>query len=352
MSLNLILNYLGLSAAISIAINYIFRNIAKNNKILIDLPDKSRKFHKRATPLTGGVAIMTSILVSGNIYLNINELDGFIPNFSYQMIIASIALVIFFLIDDAIELKPRYRIIAQILLAYYVIYTTDVRLDSFGNLMGFGEFSLGMFSIPVTIFCVVGLMNAFNMIDGINGLCSGFAMVMLLFAGFYSNIIFDSLLVFVIGGLIGFLVFNLRIFGKKRAVFLGDHGSNLIGFWVAWMAIFLTQNYYQSFNPITMIWLVAIPLLDCIGLIISRISRGQSWAAADRDHIHHKIMNFYSAESALSILLLFASTLSIIGIILDIYFKEYISFYLFIIFASAYYGIFFKILKKKEEKNV
>ena len=98
MSLNLILNYLGLSAAISIAINYIFRNIAKNNKILIDLPDKSRKFHKRATPLTGGIAIMTSILVSGNIYLNINELDGFIPNFSYQMIIASIILVIFFLI--------------------------------------------------------------------------------------------------------------------------------------------------------------------------------------------------------------------------------------------------------------
>ena len=137
-------------------------------------------------------------------------------------------------------------------------------------------------------------------------LCHGNAFI----CWFYSNIIFDSLLVFVIGGLIGFLVFNLR-YSEKRAVFLGDHGSNLIGFWVAWMAIFLTQNYYQSFNPITMIWLVAIPLLDCIGLIISRISRGQSWAAADRDHIHHKIMNFYSAESALSILLLFASTLSI-----------------------------------------
>ena len=147
MSLNLILNYLGLSAAISIAFNYIFRNIAKNNKILIDLPDKSRKFHKRATPLTGGIAIMVSILVSGNIYLNINEIDGFIPNFSYQMVIASIALVIFFLIEDSIELKPRYRIIAQVLLASYIIYTTDVKLSSFGNLMGFGDFSLGIYSI-------------------------------------------------------------------------------------------------------------------------------------------------------------------------------------------------------------
>ena len=114
--------------------------------------------------------------------------------------------------------------------AYFVIYSTGVYLESFGNLFGFGEINIGVYGIPITIFCVVGVMNAFNMIDGINGLCAGSALVMLLFTGFASGFIYDSMLVLLIGSMIGFLVFNLRIVGKKRAVFLGDHGSNFIGF--------------------------------------------------------------------------------------------------------------------------
>ena len=84
------------------------------------------------------------------------------------------------------------------------------------------------------------------MIDGINGLCSGSAMLSLLFIGFYSGLIYDSMLVLVIGSMIGFLIFNLRFFGKKRVVFLGDSGSNLIGFWVAWSAVYASQNNYYD----------------------------------------------------------------------------------------------------------
>ena len=86
-------------------------------------------------------------------------------------------------------------------------------------MFGFGEISLGIFSIPFTIFCVVGVMNAFNMIDGINGLCAGCAMVSLLLTGFYSGLIYDSMLILIIGSMIGFLIFNLRIFGKKEKFF-------------------------------------------------------------------------------------------------------------------------------------
>ena len=146
-----------------------------------------------------------------------------------------------------------------------MIFTTDTYISNLGNMLGFGDIELGMFSIPFTVFCVVGIMNAFNMIDGINGLCSGCAMVALLFIGFSSGLIYDSMLVLMIGSTIGFLFFNLRIVGKKRAVFLGDHGSNLIGFWVAWAAIFASQSTLYEMQPMTMIWFVAIPLAALAG---------------------------------------------------------------------------------------
>ena len=97
-----------------------------------------------------------------------------------------------FLIDDYKGLKVRYRLLIQALVSFYVIFSTGIQLESFGNLLGFGDINLGILSIPFTIFCVVGIMNAFNMIDGINGLCAGSALLMLLFSGFYSGFIYDS----------------------------------------------------------------------------------------------------------------------------------------------------------------
>ena len=167
------------------------------------------------------------------------------------------------LIIEIKGLKPYHRIIIQCLLTIYMIYTTDIYIESLGDLFGFGDIELGIFSIPFTVFCVVGIMNAFNMIDGINGLCSGSAMLSLLFIGFYSGLIYDSMLVLVIGSMIGFLIFNLRFFGKKREVFLGIVVLNLMGFWVAWSAVYASQNNYYDMVPITVIWFVAIPLLDC-----------------------------------------------------------------------------------------
>ena len=184
-------------------------------------------------------------------------------------------------------------------------------------------------------------MNAFNMIDGINGLCAGSAFVMLLFTGFVSGFIYDSMLVLFIGSMIGFIIFNLRIVGKKRAVFLGDHGSNFIGFTVAWIAIHCSQTEAYSINPITIVWFIAIPFLDCIGLIITRTLKGRSWAAPGRDHIHHKLMQNFSPEASLFIILVFSTTLGLLAVILENNFNENISFYGFGLFALSYYLIFY-----------
>jgi len=355
MELSIIIDYLVISIIASMTINSVLRNYAKHYNLLVDLPDRSRKFHKRPTPMTGGMGIFVSILLSGKLYIDLNNLNGYVPDFTYQLMTVSIPLIFLFLIDDIKGLKPFERLIAQSLSCVYIIYTTGIYLDSLGNLFGMGDISLGMFSIPFTIFCVVGVMNAFNMIDGINGLCCGCAMLSLLLIGFYSGFIYDSMLVLIIGSMIGFLLFNLRIIGKKRGVFLGDHGSNLIGFWVAWSAIYVSQNQIYAVEPITMIWFVAIPLLDCIGLIFSRIKRGISWSEPGRDHIHHKLMKRFTQEGTLLIILLISFVTGLIGMFLEINYPVWISTILFLFYSGAYYLIThyysFGILTKME-KNV
>ena len=337
MELAIIIDYLIISIIASMAINSIFRNYAKHYNLLVDLPDRSRKFHKRPTPLTGGLGIFIAILLSGKLYIDLNNLNGYLPNFTYYLMVSSIPVLLLFLIDDFRGLKASQRLLIQVSISIFMIYTTGVHLESFGNLFGFGSISLGILSLPVTIFCVVGVMNAFNMIDGINGLCSGLAMLGLLFIGFYSGFIYDSMLILIIGSMIGFLIFNLRIFGKKRGVFLGDSGSNLIGFWVAWSAIYCSQNQLYGVEPITMIWFVAIPLLDCIGLIFYRIKKGINVSSPGRDHIHHKLMNRYSPELTLAIILLVSLITGLIGIFLDNIFPSFISTYAFIAYAGCYY---------------
>ena len=337
MEITIIIDYLIISIIASVAINSILRNYTKTNNILVDLPDRSRKFHARPTPLTGGIGILLSLLLSGKLYIDLNDLNGFVPEFTYYLIVSSIPLLLLFLIDDYKGLKAIYRLLIQASVSFYVIFSTGIQLESFGNLLGFGDINLGILSIPFTIFCVVGIMNAFNMIDGINGLCAGCAMIALLLIGFHSGLIYDSMLVLIIGSMIGFLIFNLRIFGKKRGVFLGDNGSNLIGFWVAWSAIYCSQNPLYDCNPITMFWFVAIPLLDCVGLIFSRLKRRISITSPGRDHIHHKLMNRFTPEITLGIIVMISLVSGFIGIFLSNFFDPWVSTVLFAIYASCYY---------------
>ena len=337
MELTIILDYIIISIIASMTINSILRNYAKKYSILVDLPDRSRKFHKRPTPLTGGIGILLALLISGKLYIDLNNLTGYLPEFTFQLMVISIPLLVLFLIDDLKGLRPFYRILVQCSLSAYMIFSTDVHIESLGNLFGFGDVNLGLFGIPFTIFCTVGVMNAFNMMDGINGLCSGCAMLALLLIGFYSGLIYDSMLVLIIGSMIGFLIFNLGFLGKKRGVFLGDSGSNLIGFWVAWIAVYSSQNQIYNVEPITMIWFIAIPLLDCIGLIFSRTKRGKSWSTAGRDHIHHKLMQNFTSRGTLAVILIITFLTGLFGIFIEIIAQSYISTLLFLIYGIVYY---------------
>ena len=106
MNINILIDYLIISATVSIAVNYIARNFARRNRILVDIPDRSRKFHKRPTPLTGGLSIFLSLLISAKLYIDLNELNGFIPLFSSMLVLGSFFIILVFLIDDIKPIRP------------------------------------------------------------------------------------------------------------------------------------------------------------------------------------------------------------------------------------------------------
>ena len=342
---NLFMNYeivfgaFAVSLLCSFFVNAVTRGIARKYKILIDLPDKNRKFHKRATPLTGGISIFLGSILA--IYL-MQILGIFSLQQSYDQyatIACGAIIVISFLFDDAMELSSFVRLFFQIFVALIWIIWSETYLVNLGDLFGFGFLSLNqLFSIVFTTFCIVGVMNAFNMIDGINGLCSGLVLVSMIFMGIFYNGFIGTHLIFAVGAIAGFLIFNLGVIGNKRWVFLGDHGSNLLGFLTAMSMIGASQELRFDFSPITALWLIAVPFLDCIGLILKRLLRGVGPFTADRDHLHHKLMDRgYSAKKTLIIILCLSIFASFLGVVLQALFTDKISFYCFIIFSFGFY---------------
>ena len=273
-----------------------------------------------------------------------NESDGAIriTNFSIGLFFFTLLVQFVMMLDDLWNLKAKTRLFLQVLCVGGLIFVSDVYIQSLGNLLGFGELVLGLWGIPFTIFCVVGIMNAFNMIDGINGLCASICLicfVALIYIINANNIPTFFPLILPVGAIVGFLMYNLGILGD-RMVFLGDSGSNSLGFLCAWILVYFSNLESPIIAPVTALWLVAIPFVDAVGVISSRILNKLKVLNSHRDHIHHKMLNInFSAEWVFSILILVSGLLAYIGLFFNKNYPDqgYYSFYAFVIFSICYY---------------
>ena len=173
-----------------------------------------------------------------------------------------------------------------------VILLTDSYLTDLGDLFGLGNIHLGQLGIPITIFMVVGVCNAFNMLDGMDGLVSlvsitaisALAVVLFFNKSFYEIPFFISL------SLIVFLLFNLGLMGKKWKMFLGDGGSMWLGFLLAWTFVIFSQGDASIISPISAIWFIFLPLMDAFSTFFTRFRAGNPIFSGDRTHIHHLLL--------------------------------------------------------------
>lgn len=328
---------LATSAGISLLLCLLLSPLARKAGLL-DHPS-IRKVHQEPVPLAGGSAIYATMVL----VITLATAYGFE---ALPLLIACGMMLITGMIDDLRELSPLIRFIVQILACCIMVFVSDVALTDFGSLMWNGVLYLGPLSAPITIFAALGVINAFNMMDGIDGLSSMIFMVasaamawLALQAGHTTNAV---VLIIAVGATLGFFLLNARLPWNKRArIFLGDSGSGFLGLLLAWQFIDLGNGTDRAFAPMTAVWLLGIPLLDTTLLMVRRKLNGGSPFTADQHHLHHAFLRagFSVKQTTLIItgMVLATTTIGLTGQIRA--WPEYLMFYAYIAFGLVYYRI-------------
>lgn len=306
---------------------------------LISYPGAHRH-HTRPTPLVGGIGIYIGLVV-GILLLPVEA------NVSMTLILAGAVLVGTGAWDDIHEISFVPRFVAQALAVAILAWFADVSLRDLGRIVGPEQvFLLGRWGIALTIFSAVGVINAVNMSDGLDGLAGGLTLVACagLLAGSYITGVLDYVpfVGIVMAAVGGFLVFNARLPGLGAArLYLGDAGSLLIGFILAWLLIAMTQGATRVVAPVTALWIFALPLFDAVSALLRRPLVGRSPFLADRTHYHHYLREHgFSVNQTLLISIAAAGALALVGLIAEASgVPEYVMFYAFLGLFLVYFSV-------------
>lgn len=280
---------------------------------MVDHPG-GRRQHAHGVPLVGGIAIFIGFVAS---------MLGDESFYSAIWPLAAMAMMVSIgILDDIHEISARYKLLGQLVVAAALVLTSGTVIESFGNLIGSGDLRPEALGAPLTIFCLVGLVNALNMIDGLDGLAGGLGLVSAVALAIAANIGGQPQSAFILAAfaasIAGFLVFNLRLPWQRHArVFLGDAGSNLLGLVLAYFAVQITQtpdDRLGAFPPMCAVWLIGLPILDTLAVMTRRIADRRSPFSAGRDHLHHILLGLgFSHTSTLWTMLAAASILAACG---------------------------------------
>lgn len=305
------------------------------------------KHHGASTPFVGGFGLMAVVLA-----VLFYVAASFSEFWLYQIQIIAAAAAILFVAgfaDDIWQLGIKTRLFIQLMVVMGMVHLGGVELVTLGEIFPGLSIDLGFWATPFTIFAVVGLINAVNMIDGIDGLSGSLSLISLgLTLGVATvahSTIYLVLIISLMGGIVGFLYYNLRYPSNRKArVFLGDNGSMPLGFIFAWLFIDLSQGMLPAMTPVTALWLFAVPLMDTLSVMLRRIFSGKSPFYADRNHLHHLFIRagFRVSDTVwtLAMLQLILGLIGIGGWLLRV--PEYLMFWLFVV---AFAGYFFMTLK-------
>jgi len=285
----------------------------------VDYPG-GRKSHQDATPVVGGLAILLGVAtvlaigaffnstISGAV-AGLYDLKGFL--------IAAAILTIVGAIDDRWGIRASIKLAIQLACCTMAVIVDGTVVGPIGVHLGGVEIAIaGELVAPFTILVIVTIVNAINLVDGIDGLAGGLTFVAcLVMAKAVMTAEFASdgvLLAAILGGLAAFLAVNFPFRKRSRAwVFLGDAGSLLIGFTLAYLAVQLSNLPGRVFRPSTALWFFFIPVTDIVWLYLRRLWFGRAPFAPGRDHIHHLLMRRFSARTTTWILVGFTAATAI-----------------------------------------
>ncbi len=308
-------------AALIIAMYFVRKIIhVSHQKNLFDEPGDLRKIHIDRTPNLGGIGIFASMMLACCMLLFIVN----IPFINY-IIFCSFLLFMTGLADDLAGIGPVKKIAVQLVIAFIIALCTNFRITSFYGL--FGIFELPFFgSVLITVFFIISLINAINLIDGINCLAAGIVLLACSVFAFYFYEIsepgFMLLAEALCGCVAGFLFYNRT----PAKIFMGDTGSLFLGFFIAIFSIHFLESF-NSFQGVTaspvvspgpaiLLGLLIVPVYDTLRVFVLRIARGGSPFVADRNHIHHLLLDLNFSHLQATYILLSINIISLLLVFL------------------------------------
>ncbi|MGH8706050.1 MAG: MraY family glycosyltransferase [Burkholderiales bacterium] len=271
---------------------------------LVD-PPGGRKQHAGSIPMTGGIAIYVGFAAAA-------LTSGLVAGPTLALVTALGLLVVGGAADDMHDIPPGSKFFLQLVAALLMTSWAQVHVDQLGNLLGFGPLNLYDWAIPFSVVCALGVINAINMVDGLDGAAGGVALVAslwLAWAAASQGLGTQAVLLLLFAAaILGFLVWNLRIPGRTQAaVFMGDAGSMMLGLALCWFSIDVSQGAGRTLSPIACVWILAVPLLDMARVMFVRLLRRASLFDADREHLHHFLLERGWSVSATALTLIGAS---------------------------------------------
>lgn len=327
-------------------------------KRLFKLPEE-RGSHILKTPTMGGVAIYFGFTVAftfiGSILYKHLRLD-------IMLDLMTSLLVLFFIgiKDDLLTISPLKKMISQLVAAGIIILFSETYITSFYGVFGIYKLPY-MISLIVTFFVFILVINAYNFIDGIDGLAGGIALMICFFFGIFFLVnrqVTQMLISFsLIGPLIGFLKFNIS---KTRKIFMGDTGTMIIGFIIVYQSVsFLTVNQTAGIpfslknGPIFVLALLSLPLTDILRIFIIRINNGKSPFRPDRNHIHHHFLDSGFTHIKATITIVSLCLLVVLSAFLLQDLNINLSFFLIVIISFlAYLPLTFKKMNVNVKKEI
>ncbi len=328
----------------------------------IDIPKDNRRMRRKPLPKLGGVAVIFGFIISIIYLISVMYIEGSIELFDSNLYLKKligiglgvIIITITGILDDTKDLNPIQKLIGQ-LIAAIVAVAFGIQI---GNINVPYFTSLGLsheISIIATIIWIVGITNAINLIDGLDGLSSGIALIscvslLIIFALNNSPIIAILMITSLIGALVGFLPFNFA----PAKTFIGDTGSNFLGYIISIVSILGVAKTYTAVVIALPMLVLGLPIFDVIWAIIRRMIKGKSIKAifkADKGHLHHRLVSKgFSQKQTVLIMYTISAALGIFAIIiLDSGIWKALSFLLMVI-AALFLG-YRNFLKEKSEKG-
>ncbi|WP_031514069.1 glycosyltransferase family 4 protein [Desulfofalx alkaliphila] len=257
----------------------------------IDRPDE-RKVHKCLMPRMGGLAVYISFAVAALVVLPFSlPLAG--------LLFGGLLIVLLGIVDDIKSLPAKVKLGGQILAALAVV-PFGIQVDFITNPLTGGIFALGIFAVPLTVFWIISVTNAVNLIDGLDGLAGGVSMIAALtiaavtwYQGFYEGFAFSTmaevamLALILVGAVLGFLRYNFY----PAKIFLGDTGSMFLGYCLAVLAVMGLTKSAAAISVFIPIVILGIPLLDTFFAIVRRRVKKRPIFQPDKEHLHHCLMS-------------------------------------------------------------